>query len=95
MALGTGQNGCHGFVLGFGLGVLHQASQFASISNIVRLPAFTRVDAAVFFKLSDQIDAQINVENLFDERYFPASHNDNNITTGEPINARFTVRARF
>lgn len=81
--------------LGFGLGVLHQASQFASISNIVRLPAFTRVDAAVFFKLSDQIDAQINVENLFDERYFPASHNDNNITTGEPINARFTVRARF
>jgi catecholate siderophore receptor len=81
--------------LGFGLGVTHHASQFASISNTVRLPAYTRVDAAVFFKLSDQIEAQINVENLFDERYFPASHNDNNITTGEPINARFTVRARF
>lgn len=81
--------------LGLGLGVTHQASQFASISNVVRLPAFTRVDAAVFFKLSDQIEAQINVENLFDERYFPASHNDNNITTGEPVNARFTVRARF
>ena len=81
--------------LGFGLGITHHASQFASISNTVRLPAYTRVDAAVFFKLSDQIDAQINVENLFDERYFPASHNDNNITTGEPINARFTVRARF
>ncbi len=81
--------------LGFGLGVTHQASQFASISNTVRLPAFTRVDAAVFFKLTDQIEAQVNVENLLDTRYFPASHNDNNITTGEPINARFTVRARF
>lgn len=81
--------------LGFGLGVTHQASQFASISNTVRLPAFTRVDAALFFKLTDQIEAQVNVENLFDTRYFPASHNDNNITTGEPINARFTVRARF
>lgn len=81
--------------LGFGLGVTHQAGQFASISNTVRLPAFTRVDAAVFFRINDRIDAQINVENLFDERYFPASHNDNNITTGEPINARFTVRARF
>lgn len=81
--------------LGFGLGVTHQASQFASISNTVRLPAFTRVDAAVFFKLTDRIEAQVNVENLFDTRYFPASHNDNNITTGEPINARFTVRARF
>lgn len=81
--------------LGFGLGVTHQASQFASISNTVRLPAFTRVDAALFFKLTDRIEAQVNVENLFDTRYFPASHNDNNITTGEPINARFTVRARF
>lgn len=81
--------------LGFGLGVTHQASQFASISNTVRLPAFTRVDAALFFKLTEQIEAQVNVENLFDTRYFPASHNDNNITTGEPINARFTVRARF
>lgn len=81
--------------LGFGLGITHQASQFASISNTVRLPAFTRVDAAVFFKLTDRIEAQVNVENLFDTRYFPASHNDNNITTGEPINARFTVRARF
>lgn len=81
--------------LGFGLGVTHQASQFASISNTVRLPAFTRVDAALFFKLTEQIEAQVNVENVFDTRYFPASHNDNNITTGEPINARFTVRARF
>ncbi len=81
--------------LGFGLGVTHQASQFASISNTVRLPAFTRVDAALFFRLTDRIEAQVNVENLFDTRYFPASHNDNNITTGEPINARFTVRARF
>ncbi|PXW79159.1 catecholate siderophore receptor [Blastomonas natatoria] len=81
--------------LGIGLGVTHQASQFASISNTVRMPAFTRVDAALFLKLTDRIEAQLNVENLFDTRYFPASHNDNNITTGEPINARFTVRARF
>ena len=81
--------------LGIGLGVTHQSSQFASISNTVRMPAFTRVDAALFFKLTDRIEAQLNVENLFDTRYFPASHNDNNITTGEPINARFTVRARF
>ncbi|MDA7569259.1 TonB-dependent receptor, partial [Emcibacteraceae bacterium] len=81
--------------LGIGLGVTHQAQQFASISNAVALPAFTRVDMAVFYKVSDQVQVQLNVENLFDTDYFPAVHNDNNISTGEPLNARFTIRASF
>lgn len=81
--------------LGIGLGVTHQAQQFASISNVVALPAFTRVDMAVFYKVSDQVQVQLNVENLFDTDYFPAVHNDNNISTGEPLNARFTIRASF
>lgn len=81
--------------LGIGLGVTHQAEQFASISNAVALPAFTRVDMAVYYKVSDQVQVQLNVENLFDTDYFPAAHNDNNISTGEPLNARFTIRAAF
>jgi catecholate siderophore receptor len=35
------------------------------------------------------------VENLADETYFPNAHNDFNISTGAPINARFTINARF
>lgn len=81
--------------LGIGLGVTHQSQQFASISNAVALPAFTRVDMAVFYKVSDLVQVQLNVENLFDTDYFPAAHNDNNISTGEPLNARFTIRASF
>lgn len=81
--------------LGVGLGVTHQAAQFASISNAVELPDFTRVDVAVYYKLSDQLQVQLNVENLLDTDYFPAAHNDNNISTGEPLNARFTIRAQF
>ncbi len=80
---------------GFGTGVTHQSSQFATIGNSVRLPAYTRVDAAAFYNMSDAIQFQLNVENLFDEDYFPAAHNDNNISTGEPLNARLTLRARF
>ncbi len=80
---------------GVGGGVTHQSSQFASLSNAVRLPSFTRFDAALYVRLTDAIEAQVNIENLFDERYFPAAHNDNNISTGEPFNARFTLRARF
>jgi catecholate siderophore receptor len=81
--------------LGLGLGIYHQARQFTSISNTTRLPAYTRIDAALFFKLFDGLDAQINIENLTNTTYFPVAHNDNNITPGAPINARFTLSAKF
>lgn len=80
---------------GVGVGVVHQSRSFASISNAVALPAYTRVDAAVFVSLGNGFEAQANIENLFDEGYFPTAHNDNNITTGRPTSARFTVRKRF
>jgi catecholate siderophore receptor len=80
---------------GAGLGVTHQSEMFASISNAVTLPEFTRVDAALFFALTDQIEAQLNVENLLDEEYWGTAHNDNNITPGSPTAARLTLRARF
>lgn len=84
--------------LGFGLGVVHQSSQYAAIRTsaaTTRLPAFTRVDAAVFYELTDTLQLQVNVENLFDETYFPDAHNDNNISTGAPLNGRVTLSARF
>jgi catecholate siderophore receptor len=81
--------------LGVGLGVIHQAKMFASISNTVTLPGFTRVDAAVFFDVTDHVRAQVNVENLFDKRYFPTSHGDNNILPGAPRNVRVSLAARF
>ena len=81
--------------LGFGLGLYHQSRTFTTISNAVTLPAYTRIDAALFFKISDRLDAQINVENLTNNRYFPTAHTDNNITTGAPFNARFTLMAKF
>ena len=81
--------------LGFGLGVIHQARQFATISNTVVLPAFTRVDAAMFWDVTTRIALQLNVENLFDTGYFPSAHTDNNIAPGEPLSARVGVRVKF
>lgn len=80
---------------GLGLGVVHQSSQFATISNAVRLPAFTRIDAAAFLNLTDTVSLQVNVENLTDADYFPAAHTDNNISTGKPLNAKATLRVKF
>ncbi len=75
-----------------GLGVIHQADQFASLSNNVELPAFTRVDAALFWDINSDLAVQLNIENLFDEEYFPAAHNDNNISVGRPLNATVGIR---
>jgi catecholate siderophore receptor len=80
---------------GLGLGVSHQASSFASISNAVVLPAYTRVDAAAFLQVARGIDVQVNIENLFNTGYFPTAHNDNNISTGGPRAARLTLRTKY
>ncbi len=84
--------------LGVGLGVVHQSSQFAAIrtsATTTKLPSFTRVDAALFYDVSDKVQLQANVENLFDTDYFADAHNNNNITPGAPINGRVTVRIKF
>ncbi|WP_397582457.1 TonB-dependent receptor [Sphingorhabdus sp.] len=81
-----------------GLGIIHQSSQFAAIrtvSNTTKLPAFTRLDAALYYDLSDALQLQLNVENLLNTDYFSDAHNNNNISTGAPINARVTIRAKF
>lgn len=80
---------------GAGAGVTHQSSQFATNDNSVRIPAFTRVDAALYYDVSEKVQVQLNVENLFDETYYPSVHNNDNISTGEPLNARLTVKFGF
>ena len=81
--------------LGFGLGIVSRSSSFASISNAVKLPSYTRVDAAAFFKLTRGIRAQVNVENLFGVDYFPTAHSDNNIAPGAPRTVHATLRFGF
>lgn len=77
------------------LGIVHQDEQYASISNAVVLPSFTRVDAALFYNLTDQLDVQLNIENLADEEYWFSAHNDSNLSPGAPLLARLTLSARF
>ncbi len=77
------------------VGVIHQTDQFASISNAVTLPGFTRVDAAIYYTLNERFEAQLNVENLFDETYFGTAHNDNNITPGSPRAFRVSLTGRL
>lgn len=69
---------------GVGLGASYRGSSFASISNAVTLKSHTRYDGAIYYTINDNINLQLNVENLFDKRYYASSHSDNNITPGSP-----------
>ncbi len=77
--------------LGTGIGVVYQAQMFAAIDNTVTLPAFTRVDAALFATLTRTVRAQLNVENLFDRRYYATAHSNNNIMPGSSRQLRVAL----
>jgi catecholate siderophore receptor len=81
--------------LSVGLGVIHQGDMFASISNTVTLPGFTRVDGAVFLNVGEDYRLQLNVENLGDITWSPTSHGDNNIQPGAPRTVRISVSRGF
>ena len=56
------------------------------------MPSYWRVDAAAYYTVSDRLSFQLNVENLFDEDYYPSAHGNNNIQPGDPLSARIGVR---
>jgi catecholate siderophore receptor len=79
-----------------GLGVIHQSEAYASTNNTVKLPAYTRADAALYYHFADgRTRLALNVENLFDSKHYPTAHNDNNISPGAPRNARLTLSTGF
>lgn len=80
---------------GIGLGVTYQDESFIDNGNTAILPAYTRVDAAAFYDVSDAVRVQLNIENATDELYFPNAHATHQASVGAPLNARLTVSGRF
>jgi catecholate siderophore receptor len=77
------------------LGVLRRTDMFATIDNSVRLPGYTRVDAAGFVILAPQLRLQVNVENLSDRTYFINADSNTNISFGYPRAVRVGLTANF
>ncbi|PZO10605.1 MAG: TonB-dependent siderophore receptor [Lysobacteraceae bacterium] len=80
---------------GLGLGVVYRDDVFSTLSNDVTLDAFTRVDAAVYYAVSPNLQLQVNIENLFDREYFASAHNDNNLMPGSPRGIYLGVHLDF
>jgi catecholate siderophore receptor len=81
--------------LGGGVGLVHQTRTYAAIDNAVTLPGFTRVDAAAYVGLTDNVRPQLNVVNVFDEQYYPTSQGNNNIMPGAPRTLRVSLTTGF
>jgi catecholate siderophore receptor len=77
------------------LGVVYFSESFASSDDTVRLPGFTRVDGAVFWKIDDRWRAQLNVENIFNKGYWASADGNNNISPGLPRTFRLSATANF
>jgi catecholate siderophore receptor len=80
---------------GLGVGIIHNGDMFTSTDNTVLLPSFTRVDGALFVNLTRALAAQVNIENLLDEKYYAFANGNNNITPGSPRAFRVTLITRF
>lgn len=81
--------------LGVGLGVTHQASSLINDGGSEKLPGYTRVDAMAYYDITSRIRAQVNIENLTDETYFPNAHSTHQATVGQPIHALFSLIGTF
>ena len=77
------------------LGVVYRGDVFTSTDNLVVLPNWTRFDGAVYYNVTPALRAQVNVENLFDERYYLNAHSNTNITPGSPRGVRIALTTRF
>lgn len=83
---------------GVALGIVGRSEMFAATettgSNTI-IPGYTRYDAAIFAKLSDKMDLQVNIENLTNKDYIINSHNNNNLLPGSPLTGRATLVYHF
>ncbi|AMB45149.1 TonB-dependent siderophore receptor [Methylobacterium sp. AMS5] len=78
-----------------GVGFINQSHTFATSDQTVRLPSYSRFDLGLFYKISENARAQVNIENLFDRSYIVSAHNNNNILPGAPRTVRAQVIVRW
>ncbi|MFY9826130.1 MAG: TonB-dependent siderophore receptor [Thermoanaerobaculia bacterium] len=77
------------------LGIIYRSEMFAAIDDTVTLPGYTRVDAAAYFSLTQDLRLQVNVENLLDKKYWTNADSNTNISPGSPRALRVGLIAKF
>lgn len=81
--------------MGAALGIVYRSEMFATIDDSVTLPGYTRADAAAYFSLTRDLRLQLNVENLFDKRYWANADSNTNLSPGSPRAVRLGLTAKL
>lgn len=81
--------------LGVGLGIVSLTEMFAAIDDSVTLPGYARADVAAYYALSHAARIQLNIENVFDKKYYVNADNNTNISPGSPRTVRLGLTATF
>ncbi len=76
------------------LGVYRVGARYATADNTVTLPAYTRLDAGLAYKLRS-LELALNVRNLTDKRYFESATQNHQIAPGTPRSVLLTARYAF
>ncbi len=79
--------------LGLGGSVYYVGARQATLPNTFTIPAYTRVDAALFWTLTPKLELAVNIQNIGDVRYYDSQ--DNSLFPGAPRSVLGTVRMSF
>ncbi|MBY0572959.1 MAG: TonB-dependent siderophore receptor [Undibacterium sp.] len=80
---------------GIGGGVAYRGEIYPSTDNTVILPAFTRIDTALYFVWNKNLNLQLNIENLTNTKYYASANSNTNITPGSPRALRLGMNVKF
>jgi len=64
------------------------------LDNSFSLPSYLRTDAAIFYRRGN-LRAALNVNNLFNVRYFESTNGDLRVFPGAPLTVQGTVGFEF
>lgn len=81
---------------GIGGGMVLMGEQYASPSNVVKLPGYARADMTAFYE-TKKYEVRLLVNNIFDREYFVSAHGGVDIdnTPGAPRNAQLSLKLKF
>ena len=82
----------YGFQLGGG--ATHISSRFGNTTNTVKVPGYTRYDLAASYRITEGLQARLNILNLTDRRFFEGVY-QGNTTPGIGRTFLLTLAARF
>lgn len=80
--------------LGFGLGFVYEGEKQGDLENTFTIPDYFRTDAALFYETGN-FRAQLNIENLFDIRYFESARDEFRVNPGAPFTISGSISLEF